>query len=716
MEPNSNVREIVLKCWSCSALFDEDNRHPRLLPCLHSICFQCLQSKIESKTKIRCTYCEEEIDFNNKLVDEFPSDGTKSGFVKLYKMKNSEHLFQCQECEDKQKAEFLCETCSKQLCYDCHEHHKRAKRSHVLCSIQDIPLTFESTKKFLPAKKCQMKGHEEEILTFHCNSCKKAVCSRCILISHKEGHNVKELHEVYETEAQKIENEKLSLDEIGNRIENIVELVESEIVNVEETSYRLSLEVEEAFQKKVAILKDRKDELIKEIKQNRKSKKKRLIDQLTQLNKQKNTISKTQSFLQLTLSTADSVSLIETSHVIIKKALRIKHTPIDTAPCEKPTLRFFETSFVTTPLLGKVTSTSVYGPRTRVFLPKVSYVGEETEIKVSLFDYDGNVVNDQELNVSLQIHDSNNEFVHSVDCHVTDEKIWVSKDIFYAAGRYEIAVTVLGVKLEMETVIIAVESLPVKKSAQIPVFQTLRMTCNSTIQVKNVDANLSDEDIIRHFQNNKKSGGGKLQKFSRVENVVYITYQDETVLREVLSKRQRICRNLLTVSKYVGPVLKVPDPISLNSFNEIKTEFLQSSDYIRHNLEEGLTKLFAKIVWPDECQNEPAVYCMLSYDTPKYEILVENWSKEVNALVTFFMDKLFVRQISVPFGIWERLIDALRYINVSQPKNVSVVLRRKRESIHVVGLRTGVNELETLVKKILKELLLEQRENKSSCA
>lgn len=176
------------------------------------------------------------------------------------------------------------------------------------------------------------------------------------------------------------------------------------------------------------------------------------------------------------------------------------------------------------------------------------------------------------------------------------------------------------------------------------------------------------------------------------------------VLRRVLSGIHRINWKFLKVSEFKGPVFKVPDPIVLNDVDETKIEFVKKPGPIRQHLEQELEKMFAKIVWPVEAQDEIVIFCMLTIDTENYKTLAVKWSKDVSHLVSNFIDQFIVKQITVTEEIWKPFVDALEYIDVSKPDNVSIVLREKSATVHMVGYRKDVYELEVHVKEALKHV------------
>lgn len=68
---NTKSREIPieLKCSMCQREYSE----PRLLPCLHSFCYRCLEEEVSHRTenRIRCPKCQRDFDLEVSLEECF---------------------------------------------------------------------------------------------------------------------------------------------------------------------------------------------------------------------------------------------------------------------------------------------------------------------------------------------------------------------------------------------------------------------------------------------------------------------------------------------------------------------------------------------------------------------------------------------------------------------------------------------------------------------
>ena len=113
-------------CGVCSKPYND----PRILPCLHSFCQQCLHHEIGSQHVFKCPTCERSMSIPVGGASAIPQN-LHLGFeveVAGYMSKIvSNNEVCCDHCTDGSSgpAEVFCCTCYRFMCTFCHEHHKR---------------------------------------------------------------------------------------------------------------------------------------------------------------------------------------------------------------------------------------------------------------------------------------------------------------------------------------------------------------------------------------------------------------------------------------------------------------------------------------------------------------------------------------------------------------------------------------------------------------
>ena len=179
-------------CGVCSKPYND----PRILPCLHSFCQECLHHEIEksgSQQVFKCPTCERNMSIpvggasvlpqNLHLVFEVEVAGYMSKIV------SSEVC--CDQCIDGSSgpAVVFCCTCHQFICQLCYDHHKRHRQ---LSKHNMVGLDQEGAKQLQTTMKpndqlCSLHNYRLEV---YCETCKYIGCLKCILECHKDHRSV----------------------------------------------------------------------------------------------------------------------------------------------------------------------------------------------------------------------------------------------------------------------------------------------------------------------------------------------------------------------------------------------------------------------------------------------------------------------------------------------------------------------------------------------
>ena len=184
----------MMDLFECSVCFNDMlERSPRIVPCLHSFCTECLQQLINNN-KINCPTCREVTELKSNDVKEL-----KVNF-NLHQMKE-----QMEGQKEKEQEKPLPGTKTKSLCQICHQTEAIFKCKdcpHLLCEpCKKNHSDIEDFKSHSVFDLCQV--HDEGI-THLCKQCVKPLCTRCMLLDHTEHkkHFVK-----YEKGIEELQND-----------------------------------------------------------------------------------------------------------------------------------------------------------------------------------------------------------------------------------------------------------------------------------------------------------------------------------------------------------------------------------------------------------------------------------------------------------------------------------------------------------------------------
>ncbi|XP_062575469.1 E3 ubiquitin-protein ligase TRIM71-like [Saccostrea cucullata] len=112
---------------------------------------------------------------------------------------------------------WTCLDCEETLCDACKAVHQRGKatKTHKILTTKDFIDAQERGVKIRAGKKRRdgsCDQHEEEAYQFHCNTCYKPICARCVVGAHKL-HDFIKLDDFIESGKEKILNDILYLKE-----------------------------------------------------------------------------------------------------------------------------------------------------------------------------------------------------------------------------------------------------------------------------------------------------------------------------------------------------------------------------------------------------------------------------------------------------------------------------------------------------------------------
>ncbi|KAJ8038152.1 E3 ubiquitin-protein ligase TRIM56 [Holothuria leucospilota] len=242
MATSSRWKDIDDKFCLCSVCL-EQLKEPKLLPCLHRYCKDCLSSIVkETDDVIKCPECRQETQIPTNGVDGFKTDFYSKNlveYVQIQQSLKSDEVRECYSCQRHLIVAAYCFKCNEFLCKDCHNVHVTNKtlkdhQKHTL-SLEDIEgknITIEKLASMRDAPRCHI--HLEEIAKLYCETCGNLpVCMACTYGKHK-GHSLYEVTALAKLKREELTQKLKALEEI-NKDKNVIEPKQSKeklILNV----------------------------------------------------------------------------------------------------------------------------------------------------------------------------------------------------------------------------------------------------------------------------------------------------------------------------------------------------------------------------------------------------------------------------------------------------------------------------------------------------
>ena len=269
-EAEKSLKELE-KEITCS-ICQEHYTQPKVLPCLHYYCKQCIikLALIIGKDKpFCCPECRKEAILPGGNEDNLQTAFFVNRFKALYDQQEralSKEEVKCEMCSTSRvKAEAFCRQCGMFVCGDCIKSHQRLKAifdGHEVLSLDEVKKVTANDvlTKGPPAKKCQVHTKSLKIFCFDCN---QLICRDCTVKDHRD-HDFEFNH----VAATKKRNE---LIESLKPLREIASSLSLAVVDIQTTEHLLAAQgqavankIETSFEEFLTIIERRKGQLLEE--------------------------------------------------------------------------------------------------------------------------------------------------------------------------------------------------------------------------------------------------------------------------------------------------------------------------------------------------------------------------------------------------------------------------------------------------------------------
>ena len=236
----------IASCPACHSLY----KNPRLLPCCHSICLECVE--ITNKGLSRCPKCQSVSDLS---PDCLPHDATTERVASVQRtmdeMKEWSKVL-CTECEQESKATHFCVTCSQPLCeLDLKVHKKMYKETHKLVGIGELS-SIEQLHNIDDVDHC--KFHPNTTADQFCNTCGFILCRSCVS-HHSTEHNMSGLEYAKRRVRDLSREYQAAFERLGNREYNGAQSFLDKVLT-------MTANIEVKFDELKRVLEERKKEVV----------------------------------------------------------------------------------------------------------------------------------------------------------------------------------------------------------------------------------------------------------------------------------------------------------------------------------------------------------------------------------------------------------------------------------------------------------------------
>ncbi|XP_046571076.1 uncharacterized protein LOC124279308 [Haliotis rubra] len=315
--PDQSVADSIPNAFLTCGICQETVTDPRILPCLHSVCFNCLRALGQ------CPQCREPI---SAEVDSFKNNVFIKGLTELARSKSAKSN-QCTPCRltgRSSLAEKKCLNCGDDLCSKCADGHNASTQTfgHQIVSLEDFWEGLHDDQ-FRRLQRIGCPHHQDKHVDYFCQSCRLPVCISCIVLLHK-GHNTQPIEEAA-IQIKSIMNSKVR---VVREEFNLISQEEKSILSLTK-SLKLKAEletsgIEDNAKREIAKIHNRKLDAINKLSTETKEREKEHNARLEELSQQKRKISSCVAFCDSILDAGKDEELLMMKTMIMDRLQQIR--------------------------------------------------------------------------------------------------------------------------------------------------------------------------------------------------------------------------------------------------------------------------------------------------------------------------------------------------------------------------------------------------------
>lgn len=190
-----DFRQEFLTCSICANPFNDDDRIPKCLPCLHCFCLSCLRRTIAGKPDVHCPICRKKYIVPNSGAEGFVTNFNIENLREYQSLHQEEELrptkkgyadtHLCTSCSSGEEAISYCYDCDAYVCQACFNSHKNLKalKTHEVVSLDDIHKPEHRHSRRMQ-ERCRV--HRADNISAFCATCNEPICNTCGITNHSD--------------------------------------------------------------------------------------------------------------------------------------------------------------------------------------------------------------------------------------------------------------------------------------------------------------------------------------------------------------------------------------------------------------------------------------------------------------------------------------------------------------------------------------------------
>ena len=258
--------EEEITCAICHEHYTE----PKVLPCCHYYCKQCLHQLTLRKgadKPFSCPECRKDTTLPEGDLDNLPAAFFVNRMKEVHSKLELAHgkvEAKCEMCSE-DKAEAFCRQCAKFVCTDCAKSHLKMKKvfpGHKVSTLEELR-EGGAEDIVIQAPSVQSCDVHEQPMNIYCYDCKSLICRDCTIKDHL-SHN----YDFVKATAPKIKQKLLQqLDPLRESCSNMLRAVDgvhATISEVEDQGKSVTKQIKGSFAEFRQIIDHHEQELLTE--------------------------------------------------------------------------------------------------------------------------------------------------------------------------------------------------------------------------------------------------------------------------------------------------------------------------------------------------------------------------------------------------------------------------------------------------------------------
>ena len=259
--------EKEITCAICHDHYTE----PKVLPCCHYYCKQCLHHLTlrEGLGKpFSCPECRKDTTLPEGGLDNLPTAFFVNRMKEVHSKLELAHgkvEAKCEMCSE-DKAEAFCRQCTKFICADCVKSHKKMKAAFSGHKVSTLDELREGGAQDIVPQEPTFKSCEvhEQPMNVYCYDCKSLICRDCTIIAHRD-HRYEFVKVAAPVVKEKLVQQLNPLRESSGNMRCAMEGIQTTISEVEGQGEAVTMQIKTSYAELRKIIDDQEQDLLTKV-------------------------------------------------------------------------------------------------------------------------------------------------------------------------------------------------------------------------------------------------------------------------------------------------------------------------------------------------------------------------------------------------------------------------------------------------------------------